>query len=539
MKVTFVCPSFEALGIEYLSAVLKERGHSTSLVFDPCLFADFVLGFPSLAWLVDRRAEVIEKVLEEEPDLVAFSVMTNTYRWAIDTANAIKRRSNVPIVFGGVHVTSVGDVVLEEPAVDFIVRGEGEYALADLADSLDGTRFDTAIQNLGYRAPDGRPVTNPLRPTIDDLDTLPFPDKTLYDRTSLRSDFLYTVMAARGCTFACSFCNNSMNKRIYRGNGKWMRRRSPENVLAELRAAREHYRFTAVSFCDEIFTGDSEWIDEFCPAYAREIGVPYICVIHPSHLNPKLAETLASSGCKKVDVGVQTTDDELRKLIHRPGAADTVACSFKLLRERGVSVYAENIFGLPGQTEEHLVETARFYNENRPSIIKVYWLSYFPGTDIVRTGLAMGEIDAEQVKRLERGYGTRPFTAGGTRVTPEFHRIFTFFLFILILPRRVVDWALDRRLYRFLPSGGLGRISGLLVHLFHFERNEGEFYKWLHIRHYRYYLAEWLAKPFRSGRAARPLTAPPGADAARGAGDVIGGTLAVPGAPGERLRASP
>lgn len=492
MKVTFVYPSFEGLGIEYCSAVLKERGHSATLALDPCLFADTMLEVPWLARFFDHRQAVVESVLAGQPDLVAFSVVTDTYRWALATAAEIRKRSRVPIVFGGIHATSVGKVVLEEPCVDFVIRGEGEHALAELADSLQTGAFDPSIRNLGYRSAAGEAVLNPLRPPIEDLDSLPFPDKSLYDGTSSEADFLYVLAASRGCTFACTFCNNSLHKHLYSG-GLWMRRRSPANVLAELAAARARYRFEAVAFLDEVFTGDRDWLDEFCERYRKEVGLPYICCVHPQHLDEQIVDRLATSGCLKANVGVQSVDDELRRhVLHRPGSAEEVGRAIRLLKERNISVYAENILGLPGQTEAHLLQTIRFYNRNRPTIVKMYWLSYYPGTEIVQAGLDSGELVPDDLHRLERGLGTRPFTAGGTRARPEFHRLFVLLVFLLWLPVRFVDWFLDRRLHRFLPAAGFARCSGLLMHLVNYDRSEREFHKRRLKRHYRHTLVRWL-----------------------------------------------
>jgi radical SAM superfamily enzyme YgiQ (UPF0313 family) len=371
MKVTFIYPSYESLGLEYCSAVLKQRGHRTSLVVDPRLFRDTFLEVEWLAPVFDCSARVAEAVARERPGLVALGAVTDTWRWAVAMAESVKARLDVPVVVGGVHVTSAGEAALEEGAIDFIVRGEGEQPLADLADSLDAGTFDPRLENLGYRDARGRAVLNPVRPPAE-LDALPFPDKSLYDGTPLSADRLYTMAASRGCTYSCSYCNNSMNRRLYGGGARWFRRRSVGNVLAELEAARRRYAFEGVNFYDEIFTEDPDWLEEFCPRYAREIGLPYICCAHPRQVSGRVVHLLASSGCAKVDLGVQTTDPELRrKVVHRPETDEEVARAIEGLKASGVSVHAENIFGLPGQTEDQLVETARFFNRHRPNVIKV------------------------------------------------------------------------------------------------------------------------------------------------------------------------
>ncbi len=499
MKVTFVYPSYESLGIEYCSAVLRQRGHRTSLVVDPRLFRDTFLEVPWLAPAFDGTEEVADLVARERPGLVALGAVTDTWRWAVAMAESVKARLDVPVVVGGVHVTSAGVAALEERAIDFVVRGEGEQPLAELADSLERGRFDPGIANLGYRDGEGRAVLNPVRPPVEDLDSLPFPDKSLYDGTPLSADRLYAMVASRGCTYSCSYCNNSMNKRLYGGGARWFRRRSVESVMAELAAARRGYAFEAVNFYDEIFTDDQEWLEEFCPRYAREVGLPYICCVHPRQVNERVAELLASSGCGKVDLGVQTTDPELRrKVVHRPETGEEVARAIDGLRARGVSVHAENIFGLPGQTEEQLVEAARFYNEHRPNVIKVYWLSYYPGTDIVHAGLESGELRPEQVAGLARGMGTRPFATGGSGARPEFQRLFSFLAIMLLLPRRLAAWLLERRLYRWMPSSGLAGFSTILMRLLNSDGRSHDIMKRRYQRQYAHYLWRWVLGRLRA-----------------------------------------
>ncbi len=501
MRVTIVYSSYESLGVEYCSAVAREQGHETQLVLDPRLFEDTFLEVPWAARIFDIHDDVVNEVVSSRPEVISFGVVTDTYQWSLRMAAALKKRlPDVPIVMGGIHVTSVGEIVLEEPQIDFIVRGEGEYAFTELLDSLEAGKVDTSIENLGYRDTSGKAVLNPLRPTISDLDTLPFPDKSLYDHTPLSSDYLYTLAASRGCSFACSFCNNSINKRLYRGQGKWLRRRSPDSVLDEIRCAKKRYKFESINFYDEIFTEEPDWLEEFCTKYGKEFGFPYICCVHPRQITKKAADLLASSGCVKIDLGVQTTDSELRKhIVHRPETNDEIASVFDLMRERGVSVHAENIFGLPGQTEEQLVKAASFYNENRPGVIKVYWLSYYPGTEIIKHGLKSGDIDPEHVKLLERGLGSRSIATGGTTAAArkQYQSLFSFFTLVLILPKSVVSWVLRKRLYRWIPSGGLSRFSTIIMRTLNTDEAKHEIMKYRYKEQYKFYLAQWFRSKWR------------------------------------------
>ena len=113
MRITFVYMGAESLAIEYLSSVLKARGHAVSLAFDPALFDDKqYLSLPALAKVFSARKRLINSVVALKPDLVAFSVGTDIYAWALSMARDIKKALNVPVIFGGVHATAVPERVI-------------------------------------------------------------------------------------------------------------------------------------------------------------------------------------------------------------------------------------------------------------------------------------------------------------------------------------------------------------------------------------------------------------------------------------------
>ena len=179
MKVLFLNPQQEMGGIQCLSAFLKRAGHETALVNDPKLFHNPWIQYPWLAKFFDDSGDILRKVLEHQPDLIAFSVVTDEYLWALSWAQKIKARSNIPVVFGNVHPTFHPDLVLPERCVDYVIRGEGEHTLLELVEALEKKRAIEDVPGLGYKRGD-QTCLNPMRPLIENLDSLPFPDKDLY-----------------------------------------------------------------------------------------------------------------------------------------------------------------------------------------------------------------------------------------------------------------------------------------------------------------------------------------------------------------------
>src|SRR5262245_9575398 len=137
MRVVFVALGQEQLGISMLSAVLRRSGHETALVFTPALFNDrYYFDVPVLRDVFNRDRFLIDEIAALEPDLLAFSVRTPTYQWALQIARQAKARLAMPVIFGGVHPSAVPEICLENEAVDFVCVGEGEHAIVALCDEL-------------------------------------------------------------------------------------------------------------------------------------------------------------------------------------------------------------------------------------------------------------------------------------------------------------------------------------------------------------------------------------------------------------------
>ena len=461
MRVTFVYPEYEALGIQYVSAALRAAGHETSLVFDPRLFADSAVTVPRLARLFARREALVEQLVESRPEVVAFSVLTHNVSWFLDLAGEAKRRLGVPVIAGGVHPTLSPAQVVAEPVVDHVVVGEGEEAAVDLVGALARGADTTSIPNV-WTTRDGEIVENAPRLLIRDLDALPFPDKGLYARTPMEPRELYLAIASRGCAYRCTFCTENALQELYVGKGPYLRTRSPGDLLDELREARERIPYRVVWFCDEIFTWNLRWLREFCPRYREEIGVPFLALVHPNFVDDEVADLLALAGCAKVDMGVQTLTEDLRRdVLGRNETTGRVAGAIASLRRAGIWVDVDNIINLPGETNEDLVRMAAFYDEHRPDAAKFYWLQIYPGTEMVEKAVERGALAPEEVDRIPEEAELGSYYRGDPDSPREKRQIYLWLLLLLFFPRPLNRLILRHRLWRWLPT------PGVAVHFHH------------------------------------------------------------------------
>jgi radical SAM superfamily enzyme YgiQ (UPF0313 family) len=456
MHVVFISSACETLSIEYLSAALKKAGHQCTLCFDPQLFDDTFLYNRMLHHLFDYTEEIVDEIASSRPDLVALSVVSDNYPWAISLANKIKEVLKVPIVFGGVHPTSVPEYVIEQPSVDYLVIGEGEEALLDLVNNLTDSNARKKIPNLWLKN-GAEIIKNEVRPLVQDLDALPFPDKDIF---YTKVPFLkegYIVITSRGCVNKCTFCNNSLYKdRIYQGKGAFFRRRSPDNVVSELKAAKEKYHYRTVHFWDEIFISDKKWLFRFLEDYRREIAVPFTCCIHSHYIDEEVVSLLKESYCWQAIMGVQSLDEELKKkILNRRESNAQVRKAIQLLRKEGILVICENMLGLPTQTEADLLSMLQFYNETRPHRLSLYFLRYYPRTEIVDIALAHHLLTPEDVEDLHKGLNARSFIQGGTIRERRFEKLQSYLLFIPFLPQWLNRFLITIKIYKMLPRLGM------------------------------------------------------------------------------------
>jgi len=259
MKIAFVYCEMESLGIQYLSSILRNNGHSTKLFFDPHLFNDTVAENLYLSRVFDYSEILVEEIREYKPDLIGFSVLSTYYEWAKKLSRKIKEKIDVPIVFGGIHPTSLPGDVMKNEFIDFVIVGEGEYPLLELVNSEFRENLYSSIKSLCYKK-NGEIICNEIREPIQDLDQVPFPDKDLfYDRLPHIKES-YTILSGRGCPHSCAYCCNNFLNKFY--NGKYLRRRSVGNTIAELKLAVSKYNMKNIFF-DEILVATMEMPEEF------------------------------------------------------------------------------------------------------------------------------------------------------------------------------------------------------------------------------------------------------------------------------------
>lgn len=415
MKVLFIYTDIGisvgySCGIGVLSAYLKEHGHETKLLH---VSDELEYGL--------NVEKIVADAQEFDPGLICFSTVTNQWFYVRTIAKFLRRACDVPIIVGGHHANSAPHEIIAEDAVDYVCKGEGEIPLLSLVEALETGQAANEIPNLLYKVEtetmlrtgtdDMVPVGQPGQPSFvlgngtgvienrvgrrpDDLDSLPFEDREIFNYGDIidTRDGWAEVIASRGCPYACTYCFNVPFFDMYKKDLKdtddqvkmkdFVRRRSVESTVAMLREIKDTYpNVKAFTFVDDVFAIYSRWLADLAPLYKKEVGLPFAATSQPLAFNEKIARLLKEMGCKVVKMGVEAGDVEIRNRVLNRNIPDKILIDdFALARRYGLKPQAFNMIGLPTETKENMIQTARLNAKLRAYIVWVSTFMPYPGT---------------------------------------------------------------------------------------------------------------------------------------------------------------
>ncbi len=303
-----------------------------------------------------------ERVESSGAFLVGISSLFTAY-WDMARAVAQTVKERLPgttVVLGGHHPTTCFHEVMKEPAVDLVLRGEGETTMPKLAMALKMGRNMEKVPGLVFRRKEGTlHVSSPV--VCENLDRLPIPahaltNKKFYGRAGKQS---ITITASRGCPFSCSYCAT--------GKKSWMgyRRRPVSAVLEELRAVTAGQNVGFIDFEDENLSMDQSWFLELMAGIGTIFGEtpPELRAMNglfPPSLSETVVAGMATAGFKTLNLSLGSTDSQQLKRFHRPDVRDAFDRALVYARRQKMAAVGYIIVGAPGQDPRSSVEDLLF-----------------------------------------------------------------------------------------------------------------------------------------------------------------------------------
>lgn len=405
--------AYETFAIQYLAAILKAHGYPAEVYFDVSMDKDHLdEGIPFSWFLSLTPQEAAEAILELEPEVVGFSLITVFYPKLKAIMAHLKRlRPELVIIAGGPHCNMVPEEALKNQDIDFVFMGDADISLPRFLDSLEEIGLEKTKSLPGNSLPgvanllDGQPLLRGWGPLMENLDLVPFPEKDTYYRVNPSLAKMYAITCSRGCAFRCTYCNSNNLRRLYHAAGqRYYRMRSVANVIAELKMAKRKYNPRQIMFLDSLFAGKKDWLRQFAESYQREIGLPYFCETNPNVHTPETIDLLADSGCVLIQFGFQSANEEVRKtILHRKESNKHISELVLHAKRRGIFVCVDHIANLPGETREHLEEAVKFYQLLRPDWINLGFLQFYPQAEIIEIALARRALAQTDIPAINRG----------------------------------------------------------------------------------------------------------------------------------------
>jgi len=350
------------------------------------------------------------------PALIGVSVLSALFKLASTITERIKEKVDTVVMWGGIH--PIVRPVQSIQHADMLCIGEGEETIVEVATRLlQGEPLDST-RNLWLKK--GKDIVkNEVRPLIHDLDSLPFPDvsgenKYFVDNGSVQEEFFqaeltgYPMMTSRGCFFQCAFCSTQLVKKIYKGKGPYVRRRSVEHVIGELAQAKKLFKnLKKIHFWDDVFTFDIEWIKKFCEQYREAINIPFFCYYHPKILREETVRLLKGAGVEIMAAGIQSGSERIsHNYFKRYVKNSEIVRAAELLKKYNIDCAYDLILDNPLETEQDRRETLDLLLKlPRPFEVYHATLTHFPETELTRLLLDKGMISESDVEdERQKGY---------------------------------------------------------------------------------------------------------------------------------------
>lgn len=394
------------IGLAYIAATCREAGHEVR-----CL-DNFVDGL--------NETQIVDLVREWRADVVGIGVLTPSVHTVESLGRRLRReRPQTKVVLGNLHASLFAEDLVRDGCADFVLHSEAETTMPKLCDVLDrGGSFDD-VPGLTYM--NGGIHTTPIAPLLQgpELDELPRPAWDLFPEhvygflafVNVAKPGL-SIIGSRGCPFHCTYCALG-----YQGHK--VRRRSPDNIAAEIEWLVTENGIRHVGFVDPIFPVHKQHGIDTCRAI-RERNIPgewwWTTETRVDVIDEEMCREMAAARCKRILFGIESGVDTLLKNVNKKCTAQDIRDGVRVARSAGLEISAFFMLGLPGETAEQTVENIEFARSLDIDFAKFGITIPYPGTKIWDDLVAEGKMkpgDWDKFSTFNHDPNTLPFIPRG------------------------------------------------------------------------------------------------------------------------------
>jgi anaerobic magnesium-protoporphyrin IX monomethyl ester cyclase len=357
--------AYPLLSFMSLSAFVKKSGFTTA-VLD--------LGIEENPYDLLRQ-----KLKERRPKFVGITSATPFFHEAVEVAKITKEilEKEATVICGGPHVTALPEESLQNSEIDIVVAGEGEQTLLEIMQNKKLPEIDGIFYKI-----DSKILGTPPRKFVDNLDSLPSPDFSVYDikryhcaKIVSRYSPVLQIETSRGCPHNCSFCNKSIFKRAFRA-------KSPERVVAEMKYFEKNGA-AELRIIDDQFAADIGRAKKICRLLIKEpIKIPW-CLpngIRVDRVDEEFLSLAKQAGCYQVSIGFESGDQDVLDSIDKDISLEQSEKCMKIVKKSGLESIGFFILGLPTDTEKSMKKTIEFAVKMMPTFAKASIFAPYPGS---------------------------------------------------------------------------------------------------------------------------------------------------------------
>ena len=343
--------------------------------------------------------KLVPLIVDFSPDLLCITSFSLESDLAHDLARRVKQALPKCLVFlGGPYPTSDPLAAMQDHNIDLAFIGEGETSLLSVLNALELGKPLDGFKGVAFRQ-DGTIINNGYPDMIQNLDELPCPAWDLIDlefyfshrgkrpmmNKLQRSNRGVSIFTTRGCPYRCTYCHNVF--------GKMLRKRSPQNVVAELKLLQERYGVQEIEFLDDIFNLDMERARAIFDAMQREglrFHITFPNGLRAEFLDDDLLQKFKEGGVYWITVAIESGSPRIQKAIKKNVNLPKAQENITRVSRAGINCNGFFMMGFMDETEAEILQTIDFAVKSRLVIASFFILTPFPNTEIYTMALAAG-----------------------------------------------------------------------------------------------------------------------------------------------------
>ena len=390
-------------GISFIITVLEQNG------FDVELFV--------ITPDTDVSETLFKYIENKKPKLLCYTAVSTQFSSVKEIAiNVRKFNQNIFQILGGHHASLDSEKTISEGVFDAICVGEGENAVVELARNIENlSQSDFSIKPINnlwfYDSNNKKIIRNQQSSFRQDLNELPLINRKIWDQFIYRPDDYPALLLGRGCPFKCTYCSNHAMAKL--SDGKYVRFRSPENIINEIEYIQDNYKNVERIYLEvETFGANKkasfQIFDALCDynkKHKKRIKFGANLALTSNFMSNEercheLLEKCKNANLKIINIGLESGSERMRKdILKRPHYTNDELVRFcKLSRQYDINVVFFVLMGLPGETLKDYFETVKTARRAQPHNCYVSIFYPYLGTDLDDNAISLGIIHPRNLR---------------------------------------------------------------------------------------------------------------------------------------------